>query len=1283
MMLLALVLAMLGTSDVMAQKIYRTKLDKSFFKAWTSNEPGATIVADPEPIDVTDENPNGNKFTCENNLYKVVGSWSCFYGNSNCYYLWYADLTGTKTMYFTGTPGFKFYVQFNRQAPEDGGDPHGGSMVQQELTIGANGTVSYDCSAMEYVHLNCIKTKQIEGTGVVKSIEIEGTVVPVVGIKSMINNGDAEGDDLESFPVSYDGPNNGDTANERPEIVAGEGVDGSKCFKVTSFDAPTQTWHTQFYIKADEVMPKGTKWKLKMFVKADEPAVIQTSSQGQPRAWKGGFIDPFEVGTEWKEISRSGEISADDVQSFAFDLSTGAKTEDGYALATGSNNFYFDNIQFGIDLGGDNPVEGFQAFYETEVVRIDMGSFTNIKDLVKAAPGGQFLLFPDGAFQLKEDGTDVKILSAEARPDGQIYLFLKENLDDDSEVEVIFNNPADASCHLKFVGGEYEGQDVPSFVGVIASFLEGAGNGNFSSNLAVPTVIACDPEIGSFNLPVDTKTFKVTFDNLVKVADLVAKLGNETLTKTPAEGSAKEITLTRTGSGDLKGAYELTLSNIKPVVTISGAEPGSAVIKLSFGPVVLDGEQVAVLYESDFTNGDGENAQGAGWKVNADQVEGEDQPLQPANSSAGCRLQHGKNNGFAADVLYLASRSTSTGGVAIYGLEDDYLLTLQPKTYHLTLNSAQWDAYENARKLKVQVLAQDAVDPTYGTLVDGAQPLAEEVKDIEGEINNNKQYTAFDIPFTVTEAGAYVIRLVPSNKDGNPAGYSDGNAIANVKVTFIPDVMGIIETQALEKALEEAKKALADNSGERYSGEDYNALDALIKDVDANKANYSAPSVYTAKTEALGAAVKALADHVAACDSYDSAIKETVDLVAKFKDTKFAPTEYYQGVVKIAEKYHATTELKITLNEETQENDTTVVYKFDIVKEKDALTTATKEVSDANLLASKWLTEGESGKGWGWITTGYAALHERIRRGVALLESLGVAKDDALIVRANAELGDNDEIADEIVARAQEIILTDLAKGAESKLFEAPFDEELEEYGDTPSYDLSVFFKNPNCYGPANSTEVPGWTSVQGNCFAWSSWDGAQNHSASTPYPEDCDIHAGWHPNPYAMVEQTVTNLPAGVYVVSVKCNDNGASWDGGTCAFIRTSDCDPIEEGVAVDRDTDFTLYVTASGELTDENGDGITITDGQLGVGFYYNNESQAFFEEITAVKMVAPADGYDYAAALTSIKNAPATAKVRAIQVYDLNGRRMIRAQKGLQIVKKQMSDGTVRVEKLIVK
>ena len=1276
MMLLALVLTMMGASDVMAQKIYQAKLDKSMFKAWDGCGADAQETT---PESYTGKGDATVDFACETNFFKELGAGSVVYGNTNVYYKWYANLTGTTKMIFKGSNGVQLRVLFNRVEPidpaEEKYDPNGGANVEKNVTIGESGVATLDVSDLEFVHLNCIKTGWGSPRGTVYSVTLVGTVVPVVGIKSMINNGDAEGDDLSSFPVSLDGPNNGDSAPDSPEIVSGEGVDGSKCFKVTSFDDPTQTWHTQFYIKADEVMPKGTKWKLTMSIKADREMPVTTSAQGQPRQYKGGFINEFKVGTEWKEYSWSGEIGVDDFQSIAFDLNNGTERNDadnGWKPGNGGAKFYFDNINFGIDLGGESPVENFKAFFEYDCVRIDMTDFTNIKDLVKAAPGGQFLLFPAGAFQIKEDGDDVKIFSAEARPDGQIYLFLMDNLDEDSEVEVIFNNPAAADSHLKFVGGEFDGQDVPDFIGVIASYLEGAANGKSSSNLAVPNVIACDPEIGSFNLPVDTKTFKVTFDNPVKAAELVAKLGTEELTKSPAEGSAKEITLTRTGSGELKGAYELTLTNIQPVVAISGTEPGTATIKLSFGPVVLDGEQMAVLYESNFTDTD--EGRGAGWYVNAGDA------LQPANSGSGCRLMHGQG-AFSEDLLYVAQRDAANGGVAVYGIDDDNKLILEGgKTYHVTLKACRHDRTDVA--LRVQVLAEDDVDHDNGSLVEGATVLAEDFKAITPE-KTSKQSINFDLAVTPSETGSFVIRAVPSKENGSFAGYDDPVCFGDVKVTFIPYVMGIVEVQALNTALEDAKKVLAGVTDERYAGEDYNALDALIKDIEAQKDSYSAPSVYAEKTAALGTVAEALNNHVAACDSYDAAIKETVDLVAKFKDTKFAPTEYYQGVVTIAEKYNAKSEEKISFNEETEENDTITVYVFDILKENAALATATKEVSDANLLASKWLTEGESGKGWGWITTGYAALHERIRRGVALLESLGVAKDDALIVEANAELGDNDEIAEKIVARAQEIILTDLAKGAESKLFEAPFDEELEEYGDTPSYDLSVFFKNPNCYGPANSTEVPGWTSVQGNCFAWSSWDGAQNHSASTPYPEDCDIHAGWHPNPYAMVEQTVTNLPAGVYVVSVKCNDNGASWDGGTCAFIRTSDCDPIEEGVAVDRDTDFTLYVTASGELTDEDGEGITITDGQLGVGFYYNNESQAFFEEITAVKMVAPADGYDYAAALTSIKNAPATAKVRAIQVYDLNGRRMIRAQKGLQIVKKQMSDGTVRVEKLIVK
>ena len=323
MMLVAMVLTVLCATTAYGQRIYQAEIDASFFKAWTSCEPGATEVANPDPIDVTDENPDGTPFACDNNLYKEVGDWTAIYGSSAAYYLWYADLTGTQKIYFKGSVGFKFWVQFNRQAPTEGGDGHGGNMNQTELTIGEDGTAVYDCSSLEYVHLNCIKTKGSGIKGRLTAIVIEGTVKPVSGFMTMIGNGDAEGDDVSSFPVSWDGPNNGGTANDKPEIVEG-GVDGSKCFKVTSYPEPTETWHTQFYVYSDEVLPKGTKWKLNMSIKGDQPAKITTSAQAAPRTWKGGMgIDEIGVTTQWKSYSWTGEIGVDDFQSIAFDLNNG------------------------------------------------------------------------------------------------------------------------------------------------------------------------------------------------------------------------------------------------------------------------------------------------------------------------------------------------------------------------------------------------------------------------------------------------------------------------------------------------------------------------------------------------------------------------------------------------------------------------------------------------------------------------------------------------------------------------------------------------------------------------------------------------------------------------------------------------------------------------------------------------------------------------------------------------------------------------------------------------
>ena len=136
-------------------------------------------------------------------------------------------------------------------------------------------------------------------------------------------------------------------------------------------------------------MPKGTKWKLTMSIKADREMPVTTSAQGQPRQYKGGFINEFTVGTEWKDYTWSGEIGVDDFQSIAFDLNNSDERnadDNGWTPGNGNCGFYFDNIEFGYDLGSANPASEISAAYGADVIEINLNDKTNMKDLVKTGP---------------------------------------------------------------------------------------------------------------------------------------------------------------------------------------------------------------------------------------------------------------------------------------------------------------------------------------------------------------------------------------------------------------------------------------------------------------------------------------------------------------------------------------------------------------------------------------------------------------------------------------------------------------------------------------------------------------------------------------------------------------------------------------------------------------------------------------------------------------------------------------------------------------------------------
>ena len=1267
MMLLALVLTVVGATSAMGQKIYQAELDKSMFKAWDGYGADAKEVAEPEAID-----DGAATFGCEMNLYKSLAAGNVVFGNTNVYYLWYADLTGTKTIYAEGTPGMQLRILMNRPEPDmaaENPDAHGGATVERMLTIGDDGKGSIDVSDLAFVHLNCVKLGWGSPAGVVKAFLIEGTVKPVTGILSMINNGDAEGTDLSSFPVSFDGPHNGDSAPDKPEIVSG-GVDGSKCFKVVSNSEPSETWHTQLFIYSDEVLPKGTKWKLKMSVKGDQPARITTSAQGQPRAWKGNMgIDEIGVTTQWQDYTWSGEIGVDDFQSIAFDLSNGDEevpTTDGSGTAKVNRGFvfYFDNIEFGIDLGEANPMNDMVCDFGADVVRVNLAN-TNIKELVTAA-GGKTLIFPNDCAKVTLNGKEIPLVSVEGRPDGNLYFFmLEDEAYDKDEVTVAFKNPEDAEHKILFTAGKWEGEAMPEFSGLTCVYADELMEGEIYSYLwAAPQLTEADPEVGSFTLDGNMKEFKVTFNQKVEVKSVEATLGSEKLTPSAADEFSKVVTLTRSGSDVLSGVKTLTITKANGEKKNIETKDEYIEVKYSFGEMSTDAKP-EVLFADNFDQDGKNNYVPAGWVVNSDAEEREE-----GDYGSGCRVIVGganENMGFTKAIMYICSRGVSgdveVPGRAYYSGTEEEKLFLTARPYTLSLDAARWDQDATARQLKVQVCTEEG------------EVIAEMTKAVEPVYKTSTESTHFVLDFTVETEGNYVLQFIPVGMDGNPNGYGDANAIGNIKLEFIPDVMGIVETEALAAALQKAKETRDNNSDERYAGGAFTALDNLIKEYDGKK--MTAPSAYTKVTSDLNDAVKALNDHVTLCNNYDKLPNEAFDLYMEKKDGKFNTTEYFTNLKAAVMKYCTITN-GTQVDEETGEETTgEMLESFKLFYDDAELTAAYDELSSVINMASKMLTEEKSRNVYNYVTTGYAALHERLRRGVELLKSLGVSEDEEVIVNAEAELGDNDDFAQAIVNRASLEILKDLASG-DSQLFATSVDDDTMEET-SPSYDLSVFAKNPNIYGPAYSIEAPGWTKVEGNSYAWSSWDGAQNHSEKTPYPEDCSIHAGWHPNPAVITEQTIENLPAGIYTIKIQCSDNNSPVSDGTYAFVKVTDTPEVEEGEEPDPEVNYAGYVTGDGEI-----EGIEVLDGKLTVGFRYGTGSQAFLNDVE-IWMTSPISGHDYTKeyqeVLSGVEAAKATAKVRAIEIYDLNGKRIPAAKKGVVIVKKIMSDGTVKTEKAI--
>ena len=1094
-----------------------------------------------------------------------------------------------------------------------------------------------------FAHLHAIKGANWSNVTVTDLQLVKQGKAQQIGWTELLTNGDLEGDDVSCF---YSKENAGAPF---PSIITdGVGVGGSRGIQVHSAAGAAQDWDAQFWINLPETLPEGTKYRLSFAYRASQDASADTQAHADPSDYiHYEMIGSPNFTTEWQtykidEATITAQQSGDGrMHSIAFNLSKDRAND---------IDFFFDNLRFEVFKVGT------MAQFRNDVILINFGFDTNMADLVKAS-GKKRLMYPLNVASVKVNGQSVELFSVEGFEDGRFYIFLNEPCEDNDVVEVTFTNPSDAAYHLIYTSGP--GGDVANYNGIAEYDDEVEDNDGYPYVYLTPTIMTADPEDGSFNLPTDIKEFKLNFDKNVDCAALVAKIDNEKLAVTPADGFAENVTLTLTGNELAQGEHVISITKIYPELRIDDSVYGDTLITISVGKASVDPDDVPKDILPDTFAETQNGGIPAGYLVIFD---GEER-VAPNTYGSGARMFDFASGGDFTKGLYFRNNYVE------YGSNPEYLLPLEAdKRYDIHFNAAAWK--DNGPYMKFEILT-DAEEIVY-TAVVKTNP---NVNGSTGAVNNS---TNFDTKFVPEASGNYLLRWRPATNENGDQGDFTEVLLGNPRLRYMPNTAGAEWIQLVNTALETAKSTLADNYDERYGGPAYDALKAAIDKYEAELPNYTSPTACKNAAAALDAATQAMKEHRTLCDTYDPLPRQAQEILDNNAEKKFAKTDLYKQLKAATAKYVTVTS-ETQLDPETMEEVVVNTYEYKELKDDKELKAAIEELQYLVNTTALLFTEGASQTS----DTGVKVLVERLRLGAESLLNLGVDEEDPLIVEYNNALTDDDNLADAMKNRLK-LIMYEQLKNPSNTLFEEKIDENtLESYTDT--YDMTVFVKNPNIYKQLDNTNftpenVPGWTTPEGYPAPGLSVGWGQPRGTNE-IAEDCMFQT-WGSS--YRVEQAITDLPVGVYTLKIgfgeRMNDDEANMVD-SYIYAKTSETPEGEDGQTTDVPGIGQSFPYANTVI--EN---IAVVDGCLTIGANAGPSSHTFFNDVRLL-MAAPVEGFDYASAyeevLTGIDQKVAEPAVRAVMLYDLNGRRVLTARKGIFIVKKQMTDGTIRTEKVIVK
>ena len=239
-----------------------------------------------------------------------------------------------------------------------------------------------------------------------------GTLTELKWVEQVVN-GDCEGESNEAlfWTVAQKGPSNA-------TITSGAGKDGSKCVVLEATAKVSQAWDNQFFIKFSEPLPNGTKYKLKMDIKAATAATgIASQAHANPSEFLAhGTFGMVDFTTDWKTYTNEGTIPSDGVQAIAFNLNDFAD----------ANTYYFDNISLQAEV--EREVDPF--YWENIVANSDLeGESVESVYWTIAQSGPNNATITNGA---GKDGSRCVVLNATAKVaeswDNQFFIKFTEPL---------------------------------------------------------------------------------------------------------------------------------------------------------------------------------------------------------------------------------------------------------------------------------------------------------------------------------------------------------------------------------------------------------------------------------------------------------------------------------------------------------------------------------------------------------------------------------------------------------------------------------------------------------------------------------------------------------------------------------------------------------------------------------------------------------------------------------------------------------------------------------------